>query len=221
MKKTLATMIALLAFASPTLAAIVQVDVVGSVDFNVIVSGPLDRVSNPVGTPVNMSFQLDSNNFLNGNFPTRGYPISQSSFVLNVGATTVNMANPYPAGQTPYFVLRNNDPMVDGFLLASHPDVAQANGVWTDETASLEPTFRSLFSATYGGSTLSSLDILGAVGTYTFAGLSVFNWGLEDASFQPIGFIFDYFTISVVPAPSAAGLLLVGGLAAARRRRGC
>jgi hypothetical protein len=198
-------------------AAIVQVDIVGEVDFNTIRAGTFAFV--PPGTPTTMSFQVDSNTYLNGSFPTRGYNIIPSSFSLTVGASTIGLATPYPVGDVPYFVLRNNDPGVDGFLLASHPDVGQPDGVWVNEAAAIDPFFRGLFSATYGGSTLPSLDILDALGTYTFAGLSVFNWGLEDASFQPTGFIFDHFTIAEVPAPSAASLMVIGSLASLRRRR--
>jgi len=198
-------------------AAIVQVDIVGEIDFNGIRAGSFAFL--PSGTPVTMSFQLDSESYLNGSFPTRGYDIIPSSFSLTVGAATVSLANPYPAGDTAYFVIRDNDPAVDGFLLASHPDVGAPDGVWIDEPAILDPTFHSIFSATYDGSRLPSLDILDAVGTYTFDGLSSFNWGLEDAGIQPTGFIFDHFTIAVVPAPGAASLGLVGLLAMVRRRR--
>lgn len=217
MFKTLARLASGLIVSGSASAAIVQVDIVGTVDFTVMTGGEFGGI--PVGTPTTMSFQVDSDAFLDGSFPTRGYPLLPGSFNLTVGAASAGLANPYPAGQTPYFVLRNNDPAVDGFFLASHPDVAQDNGVWTDSPASIEPTFRALFKATYGGTTLSSLDILDAVGTYDFTGLTVFNWGLEDASFQPIGFIFDQFTISAVPAPSVAALVLLAPLGARRRRR--
>ena len=83
---------------------------------------------------------MDSNSFLNGSFPTRGYSIIPSSFTLTVGSATVGLATPYPAGDTPYFVIRDNDPGVDGFLLASHPDVGAPDGVWIDEPAILDPT---------------------------------------------------------------------------------
>jgi len=203
--KTIAPIIAGLFVAGAAHGAAVQIQVVGRVDFNTIIAGSLNRTDNPVGTPVTMSFLVDSDTYLNGSFPTRGYVIDQSSFVLNVGTTVVHTPSPYPAGSTPYFVIRNNDPAVDGFLLASHPDVAQPNGVWTDVPASFEPTFRALFSATYGGATLPSLDIMDALGAYSFNGLHVFNWGAEDASFQPIGFIFDYFTITTYPPPACLG----------------
>lgn len=209
---------ALCAAAATANATVVRVDVVGEVDFNVIRSGQFAGMA--PGTPATMSFLLDSNNFQNGTlFPTRGYVIDEASFDLTIGGSSAGMASPYPAGQTPYFILRNNDPAVDGFLLGSNPDAGFPDGVWTDSPALIDTSFHALFLATYGGSTLSSLDIVDAAGTYTFAGLTVFNWGLDDAGNQPMGLIFDHFTIEVVPAPASAGLLLgLGGLALRRRR---
>lgn len=198
-------------------ATTVKVDVVGSVDFNGIRTGQFAGI--PSGAPASMSFLLDSNNFTNGTFfPTRGYAIDPASFVLNIGAESAAMLQPYPDGETPFFVIRDNDPAVDGFLLASDPDAGWPNGVWTDSPARFDPTFHALFLATYGGDTLASLDIMQALGTYTFDGLSVFNWGLDDAGNQPLGLIFDSFTISAVPAPGLAVMLGILPLAAARRR---
>lgn len=217
MKKIAIAAAALAAMTGLASAEIVQIDIVGSVDFGGVNIGQWADV-NP-GDSAAMSFQVDTNNFLDStNFPTRGYEIISSSFALTLDGITGGMANPYPNDETPYFILRDNDPAVDGFFLANHPD-AFPSGVATDEPAQIDATFQALFSATYGGDRLDSLDILGAVGTYDFTGLQVFNWGLEDGPFQPMGFIFDSFTISVVPAPSSAALLSMGALACARRRR--
>jgi hypothetical protein len=219
MRNTFIAGIVIAAAASAAHAATVQVDVVGSVDFNGLNFGQFRRQVAPSGTPATMSFQMDSDVFLNGSFPTRGYPINPASFTLTIGAASTGMPNPYPVGDTPYFILRDNDPAVDGFLLGSHPDVGFPNGVWTAEPAAIDPTFHALFHATYGGSTLSSLDILDAVGSYDFTGLTVFNWGLDDAGNQPLGLIFDYFTISVIPSPASASLFLCIAAAGTRRRR--
>ncbi|MFG0292185.1 MAG: hypothetical protein ACF8MJ_03415 [Phycisphaerales bacterium JB050] len=217
MKKIAIAAAALTALTGLASAEIVQIDIVGSVDFGGVNIGQWADV-NPGDSAV-MSFQVDTNNFLDStNFPTRGYEIISSSFALTLDGITGGMANPYPNDAAPYFIIRDNDPAVDGFYLAEHPDQFPI-GVATDEPAQIGETFRALFSATYGGDRLDSLDILGAVGTYDFTGLQVFNWGLEDGPFQPMGFIFDSFTISVVPAPSSAALLTMGALTCARRRR--
>lgn len=199
-------------------AELIQVDITGSVDFGNLNFGSWAGV-NPGDSAV-MSFQVDSDVFVDsGSFPTRGYEIIASSFSLALDGIAVGMADPYPAGETPYFVLRDNDPAVDGFFLANSPD-AFPNGVAIDEDAAIEPQFDALFQATYGGDRLSSLDIMDAVGVYDFTGLSVFNWGLQDGPFQPMGFIFDQFTISVVPAPAGALAMLPLTLLGRGRRRG-
>ncbi|MCA9310755.1 MAG: hypothetical protein KDA21_06085 [Phycisphaerales bacterium] len=204
--------------ASVASAGLVQVDVVGSVDFNQINFGAF--AGSPSGTPATMSFRVDSDVFADSMmFPTRGYDIIASTFTLTVGSNTVGLANPYPAGATPTFVLRDNDPAVDGFFLGSSPDVGFPNGVTTDEPGGIADNFQALFQATYTGSTLNSLNILDALGTYDFTNLTVFNWGAEDGPFQPLGLIFDYFTISEVPAPGSLALFAAAPLALVRRRR--
>ncbi|MFK7759081.1 MAG: hypothetical protein AB8C13_03935 [Phycisphaerales bacterium] len=201
-----------------TQAEIVQVDVVGSVDFGSI---PFATSWGAFGSgdPVVMSFQLDSENFVDsGTFPVRGYEVIQPSFSLSINGNSVGLAGSQPFGGTPYFILRNDDPAVDGFFLGSNID-GFPNGIATDEAGGIADNFDALFSVTYEGSRLDSLDILGAVGTYDFSGLSVFNWGLEDGPVQPVGFIFDEWSISVVPSPSALALLGFVGLGSTRRRR--
>ena len=217
-KLLIATAITATTFAAPTHADIVQVDVVGSVDFG---SFPFPTSWGPFGSgdPVTMSFQLDSDNFVDsGVFPVRGYEVIQSSFDLSINGNSVGLAAMQPFGATPYFVLRNDDPAVDGFFLGTSID-GFPNGIATAEPGGIADNLDTLFSATYEGTRLDSLDILGAVGTYDFTGLSVFNWGLEDAFVQPVGFIFDEWTINVVPTPSALALLSFAGLTTTRRRR--
>lgn len=200
-------------------AAIVQVQATGVVEFNGVRSGAFDRALVHAGDAATMTFLLDSDNFVNGSlFPTRGYIISPSSFNLTIGVGSTTLANPYPAGETPYFILRNNDPAVDGFLLGSHPDVGFANGVATNEPGRFDTYLRDAFMVTYGGDTLSSLNILDALGTYDYDGLTVYGWTLTDGGLDAMGIGFTQMTISVVPAPaSLAAFGLLAGFA--RRRR--
>jgi hypothetical protein len=214
-QKVFAAACSLACLAGIASAEIVRVEVTGEWDFGMVRSGVLNGVNSG---PASMTFDVDSNVFTDSmSFPTRGYNIIEDSFVLTLDGISVGMPSPYPNGETPYFVLRDNDPAVDGFFLANNPNFP--NGVFIDNAGLIAPNLTTLFSATYGGGTLSSLNILDAVGTYTFAGLSSFNWGLEDAGNQFAGMIFDQFTISVVPAPAAATLLAPAGLLAFRRRR--
>jgi hypothetical protein len=198
-------------------AGVFQVEIAGEVEFNGVNSGPIGA-ANP-GDAMVISFLLDSDQFVDSNnFPTRGYEIDSDSFQIALGASTIGMANPYPAGQTPLFILRDNDPAVDGFFLGTNVD-GFPNGVSTDQPGGIAPFFTALFSVTYGNDPLPSLDIADAVGSYDFTGLTVFNMGFEDGPFQPFGALFEQMTISEVPAPGA-GLLLAGApLFALRRRR--
>lgn len=217
MKSKLATIATGIIIASAANAEIVQVDVVGTVDFGML-PGVTSWGSFGVGDDVVMSFQVDSDNFVDSMmFPVRGYEIIQPSFSLAINNNAVGLALSQPSG-SPYFAIRNDDPAVDGFFLGTDVD-GFPNGVATDEPANLADTFSTLFQATYEGTRLDSLDILDAVGTYDFTGLSVFNWGLEDLFVQPVGFIFDQWTISVVPTPASLVAIAPLGLITTRRRR--
>ncbi len=216
--KTITTLTAAALFAATANSAIVQVDVEGTVDFG---SFPFATSWGAFssGDPVVMSFQLDSDNFVDsGLFPVRGYEVIQSSYSLSINGNSVGLPGTQPFGATPYFVLRNDDPAVDGFFLGTNVD-GFPNGIATAEAGGLADNLNSLFSVTYEGTRLDSLDILDATGTYDFSGLSVFNWGLEDGPVQPVGFIFDQWSISVVPAPASLLAMAPLGLIAGRRRR--
>lgn len=191
-------------------AAIVQVDISGAVSFNGVPSGPLAGV--PIGAPASMRFRLDSNVFTNSAIgPRRGYVIDQSSLEMSFGSLQVGLTPSFSLG---YFVLRDNDPGVDGFYVSTTVD--NPGGLPTDIPGSFG-AFRNNFGVGYDGSTLGSLDILGAVGTYGFSGLTNFNWVMEDGPFEPFGADFTSMTISIVPAPACAPALLAA-LGAARRR---
>lgn len=198
-------------------ADLVNVEIKGSVEWNFITAPPLGLAH--VGDAADLTFTVDSNNFVNSpTFPTRGYPIDKSSFVLKFPGTQIGLLDPYPAGQTPYFVLRNNDPAVDGFFVATN--VNDFAGVPLNQPGVVGP-YANEFHATYGGSTLSSLDILGALGHYDFTGLSVFNWTLDDGPNNAMGILFSDMTISAVPEPTSLGVCVLAGLGLlARRRRG-
>lgn len=202
-----------LAISTTALAQPVMVQIDGEVEFNQVASGPFGDV-NP-GDAASIIFMLDAANFMDSpNFPTRGYEIDQASFDITLGSVSAGLQNPFPGGMTPYFVIRNDDPAVDGFFLSTNVDFPL--GVPLD-VAGQFGQFTSQFSVTYENDPLDSLDIIDAAGTYDFTGLSVFNFTVDDGPFQPIGMIFDHMTITVVPAP--ATLALLAPLALRRRRR--
>ena len=195
-------------------AEIVDVTINGSVEWNLISSPPLNGAQ--VGQAAKLTFTVDSNNFANNPvYPTRGYPIDTASFKLKFPTFEIGLQNPYPAGQTPYFVLRNNDPAVDGFMVSSGTGFPE--GVPLSQAGGFGQ-FKNEFHVTYGGSLLSSLDVLGALGHYDFTGLTVFNWTIDDGPVNALGILFSDMTISV-PEPASMGLLTLALPLLARRRR--
>src|SRR5688572_33177860 len=85
-------------------AEIVNVEVNGVVEWNQIPGAPLNGAL--VGQPAKLTFTVDSNNFSNNpTHPTRGYPIDTASYKLKFPTFEIGLQNPYPAGQTPYFVI--------------------------------------------------------------------------------------------------------------------
>lgn len=197
-------------------AEIVNVEVNGSVEWNMIGAPPLNGAQ--VGQAAKLTFTVDSNNFANNPVhPTRGYPIDLASFKLKFPTFEIGLQNPYPAGQTPYFVIRNNDPAVDGFFVST--GTGNFQGVPLSQAGGFGQ-FANEFHVTYEGTRLSSLDVLGALGNYNFTGLSVFNWTIDDGPVNALGILFNDMSISVPEPGSAALLMLGGGLLALRRRRG-
>jgi hypothetical protein len=172
----------------------VVVTVEGEVEFNSVSAPPLGPI--PDGAPATMTFEVDAGVFVDDpSFPTRGYPIDPASFSLTMGGVTVGLANPLP--QPAYFVLRDNDPAVDGFMLSD--STSFPTGVPLAVGGAFG-AFRDNFYVTYGGSLLSSLDITLAAGSYDFTGLAVFNWTITDGPFDPIGLLFSSLTIDVAIA---------------------
>jgi hypothetical protein len=190
--KTLGTLM-FFAMTVPAAATLVEVTVTGEVEFNQINPLPLGNVNG--GDPVTATFVVDSDVFTDsGVFPTRGYPIIPESFSLTMGSVTIGFED--PLGETPHFVLRDNDPAVDGFLIGSSPDVGFPNGAPIDQTGVFDQ-FRWVYATTYGGATLSSLDVLDAQGTYDFTGLTVFSMRIADGHVESaMGMVFEEMTIA-------------------------
>ncbi|MFO0839444.1 MAG: hypothetical protein U1D55_13085 [Phycisphaerae bacterium] len=172
--------------AAASSAETITVGVRGTVEYNQITSGSLAAVT--AGQSVTLSFTVDSSNFVNSpNFPTRGYIINAASFSMTFPTLAVGLANPLPVGQTPAFVIRNNDPAVDGFLLSTNIEFPVGVPLNVNGGFGL---FRDNFYVTYGGARLPSLDIHDALGHYDYTGLTVFNFTVDDGPFNPLGVIF-------------------------------
>lgn len=197
--------------------AILQVQMTGAVEFNLANSGPVSTIG--VGETLTYSFEVDSDMFTNsGSFPVRGYEIIPGSFMVTTsGGFSTGLSPSLPA--TPYFVLRNNDPAVDGFYL-TFGGVDFPGGLWTQEPGLFGDPFEAHFSVGYTDDTLNSLDILDATGTYAYGSggpgtLTNFYFNLVDLGFEVVG--VDFQQMSIVPAPATMCLLVP--MAARRRRR--
>lgn len=201
---------AMLAVSSSATGAIVHVETLGTVDFNVIGGG---MAGVQPGAPVRMAFDVDSDVFANSpNFPTRGYPILLGSWAMTVGGVSVPVRDPQPFG-TAYFVLRNNDPAVDGFMVSSNLDFPQPITV---NIPGLAPDHELDFMRTFNdGTPLPSLDILDALGTYGLENLSVFNWTI--GRFGNPGAAYNYESIRITPEPASFSILALAALGLRRR----
>ncbi len=201
--------------ASPAVGSMVLVEIAGSVEFNQVTGPPIGSLT--PGTSVVMSFLVDSDVYLNSpTYPTRGYVIDQASFAIVGGGVSIGLQSPFPAGEVPYFVLRNNDPAVDGFFISRNVD--WPIGVPLPQNGPFG-AFVQDFSVGYEGTVLDSLDILDAVGTYGYGGLTNFNWTFNNGPYNPVGLIFESMTITAVPAPAAMLVFIAGGCGRSRRRR--
>lgn len=205
-------------FTSTMRADIVTVTATGVVESNVIQG---NMVGVQPGDPVVMSFTVDSNNFLNSaTFPTRGYPINLSSWNMTVGGRPVPIVDPQPSGTTAYFVMRNNDPAVDGFFISPGVDFDVPISV---TIPGLTPVHELDFLVTFNnGNMWPSLNILQALGTYNDSNISSYNWTI--GRFSNPGALYTYQTITLTsPVPEPGSLALLGtsicGIAAWRVRR--
>lgn len=196
--------------ASPAFAGdSVRVTWNGEVEFNQINPAPLGTPS--PGEGLSISFLLDTDDFVDSpNFPTRGYVIDQGSFEMAFESVTVGLASPFPAGATPYFVIRDNDPAVDGFFISTNVEAPEALPL---EQQGVFDTFAVRTSVTYGGDALPGLDLLDALGDYDFTGLTVFGFAVTDGPFEPMGMIFESLSIELeggAPSWTNEGCALAG-----------
>jgi Dockerin type I domain len=182
--------------ATSTPAAIVHVHATGPIDYNQFINGPLHGI--PAGTPCTMDFDVDSDVYVNSpTYPTRGYPINQSSFVIMVGSVPVGLASPFPAGQTPYFVIRNNDPAVDGFFIATNTDFL--SGVPLN-TSNINLHFLRTFTV---GTMWPSVNILDALGSYGFEFMSSYEWTFNVGPGTPLEIAYQTISLTLVqPCPA-------------------
>lgn len=190
----------------------VDVTATGTVIFNGIPNAPLSGVG--FGETAVMSFQVNSNDFVDG-VPgdVRAYVITPASFSLSFsGGVSVGLLDPFPG--TPYFGIIDGFPVSDGFFVSS--GTTSPGGVALEQTP-----YNANLSLGYVGGTLSSLDILDAVGTYDFTGLTSFGYNLWSVFPDNVVLDIDFqqMTIALAPAPATLAALAPLALGLGRRRR--
>jgi len=166
--KTFALALAALVAATATQAAVVEVEVTGTVLFNAIGDAPLSDVGG--GEQATVTFQVDTESFEDG-IPgdTRGYVIDPGTFMLSFsGGVSVGVMDP---GDTAYFTLVEGFPVSDGFFVSTSS--VSPGGV----PLAQDPIHLNV-DLGYDGATLETLDILDAVGTYGFGGLTRYSFTL-------------------------------------------
>lgn len=188
MKRFLMIALALMIAAAPASAVMVQIDCNAEVEFSQINFGELADIV--PGDAVLVQFLVDSDNYMDQDgIGVRSYPIVPGSWEITIGSVgPVAMVEPQPFGRTPYFNLRESDPVADGFFV----DCNTQYDVWPVQfeiPARIDPNFGLKWTIGYVGTTFDSLDILEGLGTYDFDGLTSFYCGLQDAGNDAMGFI--------------------------------
>jgi hypothetical protein len=200
MRKLIMVLAAVLLAASSAQAVVVTVEATGQVIFNGITEPPLSGVNG--GEQIVMSFTVDSNDFDEG-IPgdTRGYVIDQASFSLSFsGGVDIGLADPFPPGETPYFTLVEGFPLSDGFFVSTSPN--SPGGV----PLAQDPVNFNL-DLGYDEDTLTSLDILDALGVYAYDGLTRFSFTLWRIFPDNVVMECDFEVLSIdapVPAEGAS-----------------
>jgi hypothetical protein len=184
--------VAILACAAMLVAGIAQaspvnVTATGTVIFNGIGAAPLSGVNG--GETATVTFMVDSDNWvelLPGD--VRGYEIAAGSFELSFsGGVSVGLLGGAP---TAYFNLVDGFPVSDGFFVSE--SAVSPGGVQLSQAP-----YNFNLDLGYDGSTLSSLDILDAKGTYMFDGLTRFSMDLWSIFPDNVVMGMDFSSLSI------------------------
>ena len=195
MKRFAIMALTLLVAALPALAETVTIECYGEVEYNQINSGAFAAVSS--GDQVYAVFTVESDDYIDStSYGVRSYPVDLASFQLTIGAAgPIGLVDPQPNGLVTYFNLRNDDPGADGFFVANNPEWPM-DFPSLDEPGSIDPWFNFHWEVGYEGTVLDSRDVLDAVGTYDYTGLTSFYTVIGDAWADAMGLVYDHMVIS-------------------------
>lgn len=179
----------------------VHVEIKGTVEFNAFASGALAGV--PANAPASIRFDVTTDNWVNSpTYPVRGYRIETGTFRFNAGSATVPLTLPVPGGATPFFVIRDNDPAVDGFVLSTNVDIPVGLPVNTGVT-NCTLDFLRTFDV---GTVFPSRNILSILGYYGFEQMSSFDWSINRGPGTPMGMIYESIRLWRACAADVASL---------------
>ncbi len=186
MKRFVIIALALMIAAVPAFAELVRIECNGTVEYNQVNSGIFADVNS--GDVVHATFCVDSDDFIDSaTYNVRSYPVILSTFELTIGSVgPVPLVMPQPNGETTYFNLRDNDPVADGMFIANATEWPSAFPS-LDVPGGIDPYFNFHWEVGYTGDTFGSLDILDAVGSYDYTGLTSFYTVIGDAWADAIG----------------------------------
>ena len=174
----------------------VDVTATGTVVFNGISDPPLGDVNG--GDGVTLTFCVNSDDFDEG-VPgdTRGYVIDPDSFSLSFD-TPVDQGLLDPLPGTAYFTLVEGFPVSDGFFVSTSP--MSPGGVPLEQT-----DYQLNYDLGYVGETLTSLDILDALGSYDFTGLTRFGFNIWRIAPDNVQMDIDWSGMTITEGTTCGG----------------
>ena len=177
----------------------VRVTITGTVESASFSRGPF--VSARAGQPAVAIFEVDSNAFRDSaQFPVRGYAIDPATLRLTVGTGSTGIRIPLPSGSTPSFVLRDNDPAVDGFYItAGILEFPGSIPLDSGSTTSMSMSFSRGFTV---GTILRSRNILDAApGRWGFEHMASYDWAVTMPGAAPMMITYESIAIDNLTNP--------------------
>jgi hypothetical protein len=195
--QTLVRIGCLLALSGAAHADRIRVTLTGSVENNWMTRGPL--VSARANDRAVATFEVDSGRFVDSAlYPVRGYIIDHSTFTITIGSASTGM--PASLGTTvPYFILRDNDPAVDGFVLSDDIDFPRSIPLNGGPGLTMGMSFLRTFTTAAAFPSRDILDL--APATFGFEDMSSYDWSIGAAGGGMMLVTYETITIENLTSP--------------------